>query len=140
MNVGDIMTKSVVTVHMDDSLERIRAIFEESGFHHLIVVDERKVVGVISDRDLLKHLSPFLGVELMERAQDERTLVKKAHQVMRRKPVTVFETTSLEQACELILSSKVTCLPVVARDGSMRGIVTWRDFLPLCFASDCAAA
>jgi CBS domain-containing protein len=57
MNVADIMTRSVVSVDVNDTLQRIHAIFEESKFHHVIVTDEGRIVGVVSDRDLLKNLS-----------------------------------------------------------------------------------
>ncbi len=60
-NLADIMTRAVVTVHMDDTLERIREIFDDCGFHHLVVIDDARVVGVISDRDLLKHLCPSMN-------------------------------------------------------------------------------
>ena len=58
ITVGEIMSSKVVTVEMDDSLEVIRDIFRKVKFHHLIVVDGKKIVGIITDRDLLKAISP----------------------------------------------------------------------------------
>ena len=133
MKLGDIMTKSVVTVHLDDTLQRIRDIFGESEFHHLVVTDEGKVVGVISDRDLLKQLSPFAGHLLMERQQDLNIFKRRAHQIMRRRPVVAREHMPLAEASDLLMRKGVTCLPIVSRDWRVRGIVTWRDLLPLCF-------
>ena len=129
MKLGDIMTKSVVTVHMDDTLERIRDIFEESKFHHLLVIDEGKLVGVISDRDLLKHLSPFIGTVWMERRQDVNTLKRTAHQIMQRRPVVAHESMPIDEATDLVLRERVSCLPIVFPDRRVCGIVTWRDLL-----------
>ena len=136
MKLADVMTKSVVTVHMDDTLQRIQEIFGESKFHHLVVLNEGRVVGVISDRDLLKHLSPFVGNDWMERRQDLNTLKRRAHQIMRRKPVVAHENTSVEEATDLLLREGVSCLPIVSPDRRVRGIVTWHDLLRHCVSCE----
>lgn len=53
------MSRKVVTVAPDDSLEKVRALFAQFHFH-LLVVGERQLLGVVSDRDLLKALSPYV--------------------------------------------------------------------------------
>ena len=136
LTVGDIMTRKVVTVKLDDTLLRIREIFDECFFHHLVVVKCRQVVGVISDRDLLKNLIPFVDNQWMERRQDVNTLKRKAHQIMRRSPIVTGEKVSVAQATAYLLAQKVTCLPVVDGDDNLRGIVTWRDLLPHCTFCD----
>jgi acetoin utilization protein AcuB len=140
MTLGDIMTKSVVTVRMDDTLQRIRDIFEESSFHHLIVTKDGKVVGVISDRDLLKHLSPFVGNALMERRQDVNLMKRKAHQIMHRQPVIARPDAPIGEAMELLLGKRLSCLPVVTADHRLCGVVTWRDFLAHAVGNDRAEA
>lgn len=47
--VGVIMTSKVVTIEMDDFLEVIRDIFRKVKFHRLIVVNGKKIVGVMPD-------------------------------------------------------------------------------------------
>jgi acetoin utilization protein AcuB len=136
MTLGDIMTKSVVTVHMDDTLNRIQEIFEESKFHHLLVTDQGRVVGVISDRDLLKHLSPFAGNALMERKQDLNLLKRRAHQIMHRKPVVARPDMPVADATALLLRERISCLPVVTGDRRVCGVVTWRDLLAHSIGGD----
>jgi acetoin utilization protein AcuB len=88
MHVRDIMSKTVVTVEMDDSLRTVKEIFDHLHFHHLLVVDEGKLFGVISDRDVLKAPSPRLGT-MAESSSHSATLNKRVHQIMNR-PVGIL--------------------------------------------------
>jgi acetoin utilization protein AcuB len=91
-------------------------------------VEGNKLVGVISDRDVLKAISPFIGT-LSEHTHDLVTLNKKAHQIMNHKPITVFNDTSLHAAATIMLNNNISCLPVVSPEGGIEGIVTWKDIL-----------
>lgn len=128
MEVCDLMSRKVVTVGMDDWLSTVRKLFEQRGFHHLLVVERDKVVGVISDRDLFKNLSPFIGIP-SARSQDECTLRRRVHQIMTRKLIGVPPDTSVEQAAVLMLEHNVSCLPVLSLEQRPLGIVTARDLL-----------
>ena len=99
-SIGEIMTARVVTIEMDDSLEVIRDIFRKVRFHHLLVVDNEKLVGVISDRDVLKAISPYVGT-MSETNRDHATLNKRAHQIMSHYPVTVRQFCPLQEAARL---------------------------------------
>lgn len=126
--VAAIMTRRVVTVSMDDSLRRVRDIFDSERFHHLLVVEAGRVVGVLSDRDLLKHLSPFVG-KINERQQDVGTLDRRVHQVMSRPLVSGTADMTLGEAGGLMLARGVSCLPILGEAGRCQGIVTLRDLL-----------
>jgi acetoin utilization protein AcuB len=129
MKLEQIMSTRVITVGMDDKLETIQALFERFHFHHLIVLGENDfLVGVVSDRDLLKALSPFLST-LVERTQDLRTLKKPVHQIMARKPITAAKDLAVEEAAVLMLNKGISCLPIVRADRTVEGIVTDKDIL-----------
>jgi acetoin utilization protein AcuB len=128
MKVADIMTKNVVTIGMDDSLEEINRIFEKHKFHHVLVMEDKKLVGIISDRDVLKQISPFINT-LSEDSRDLKTLKTKAHQIMTRKPVVVIENYGLKDAANVFLRKNVSCLPVVSPWGKVTGILSWKDIL-----------
>ena len=134
-SIGEIMTARVVTVEMDDSLEVIRDIFKKVRFHHLLVVDNEKLVGIISDRDVLKAISPYVGT-MSETNRDRATLNKRAHQIMSHYPVTVRQSCPLQEAAHLMLTRGVSCLPVTSSDGIIRGIVTWKDVFTAFLDSD----
>ena len=128
MKLTSIMTKKVVTVGMDTTLGKIYEIFNQKKFHHLLVVEDNQLCGVISDRDVLKAISPFLDT-LAEQSRDLSTLKKKAHQIMTRKPITISKELSSKDAAKLILQKNISCLPIVSSDGCIDGIVTWKDLL-----------
>ena len=128
MNVSHIMTSKTITIGMDDSLRRVRDLFEEHEFHHLLVVENRRVVGVISDRDLLRNVSPFID-RIAERSQDLATLNRRVHQIMTRHPVTITPEKSVEDAAQVMFEHGVSCLPVVTEYRHPAGIVTSRDLL-----------
>lgn len=134
--IKSIMTREVVSVSMDETLERVRAVFEADRFHHLIVTEHGLPVGVLSDRDVLKCLSPYVGT-MGEARRDAATLKKRVHQMMSRRLVPVTPETPVPRACELMLSEGVTCLPVLDEDRRCVGIVTWRDLLRWCVAGAC---
>jgi acetoin utilization protein AcuB len=129
MTLGKIMTARIVTVEMDDRLEVVKEIFDTMGFHHLLVVDEhKKLSGVLSDRDLLRALSPYVG-SATETARDLATLNKRVHQIMTRRPITLRQESGIAEAVELLLKNRISCLPIVDEDFKPVGIVSWRDLL-----------
>ena len=119
---------STHAVTMDDSLARARDLFNEFHSHHLPIVQGLELLGIISDRDLLKAVSPNIGT-LSETDRDRATLNKRAHQIMSRKLITVAADTTVEAAARLLLGHRVSCLPVVTTTGHLEGIITWRDLL-----------
>ncbi len=126
MLVQDVMSRHVITIDMDRTLEDVRRVFEAAPFHHLVVMEDRQVVGVVSDRDLLENLSPFLG-KMAERSQDVASMNRRAHQIMTRHPRTVSPESSVADAGGLMLRERISCLPVVDDAGALVGILTLRD-------------
>ena len=139
MSIESIMTLAVVQVKMDDSLRVIGQFFQDSKIHHIMVVEEKRLIGVISDRDYLKSISPFIGTA-SELERDTATLHKRAHQIMSRKLITITPEASLEEAARLLLEHKISCLPVVTGDSHIEGIITWRDIIKAMTASSYRAS
>jgi acetoin utilization protein AcuB len=128
MRIEDLMKKSVVTVQMDDSLKTVKEIFDKLRFHHLLVVESGELVGVISDRDLLKALSPNIGTAA-ETTRDSGTLKKKVHQIMTRKLVTLGPSARISEAIDVFNKHNISCIPVVDEAQKPVGIISWRDIL-----------
>jgi acetoin utilization protein AcuB len=128
MKVAEIMTSRLITIGLDDSLATIQGLFHSHRFHHVMVVSGAHLRGVISDRDVLRHLSPFVETAGSQR-RDEATLALHAHQVMTRHPITVTPQTDARDATRLLIDHGISCLPVVDSGGRLVGVVTWKDLL-----------
>lgn len=126
MKISQIMSTPVVTVGMDDRLQQVYEIFNKAKFHHLLVVDGHKLQGVVSDRDLLKALSPRVG-SVMATDHDNASLNKRVHQIMSRKLVVINQNQTVLHAVKLFNTNNISCLPVVNDAGEWVGIVSWRD-------------
>ena len=126
MQVKEIMSKSPLTIEMDTPLKEIKNIFDNIRIHHVLVVDEGKLFGIISDRDLLFALSPHIGTTA-ETTRDLATLNKKAHQILTRKPVTISPNASIYDAIGIFNQQDISCLPVTDENQKAIGILSWRD-------------
>ncbi|WP_416308463.1 CBS domain-containing protein [Neptunicella sp. SCSIO 80796] len=126
MKISKIMSKPVVTVGIDDRLEKVHDIFAHAHFHHLLVVAGSKLLGVVSDRDLLKAISPRVGSKTATE-KDNASLNKRVHQIMTRKLVVINQDQTVMHAVKLFNANSISCLPVVNDAGEWVGIVSWRD-------------
>ena len=128
MSVSDFMTPNPVKVGTEHTLASIRELFEEHHFHHVLVTEHGKLVGIISDRDVLKALSPFVG-KYEEELRDTHTMIKRAYELMTRDPITVSPEAPIIEAVRLMHEKGLSCIPVVNSSKQPLGILTWRDLV-----------
>ncbi|MFQ3281515.1 CBS domain-containing protein [Reinekea sp.] len=124
MLVKNIMTAKVYTVEATSSFTTMQAIFEREAFHHLLVEDQGLLLGVISDRDILKNISEQVRNDNLEFPQ---TLT--AEDIMTTPVISVDQETPINTASILLLENNISCLPVVDADYNIDGILTWKDIL-----------
>lgn len=118
MKVKDLMkTRNLVSVAPDDELAVAAHIMRWAGVRHLPVVDARRVVGVITEGDLLRH-----------RAEGERSLKDAVRTRMTAPAETVAPDEEVAAACALMVARRIGCLPVVD-DGLLIGILTRSDVI-----------
>lgn len=132
MQIEKIMTESVHTVAPTITLGELRKVFADVSYHHLLVVEHNRLVGVISDRDVLRMSSPALdggfdGDEMSP--QDQALLQRQAVDFMATRLVTARPDTLIDTAAILLLENNISCLPVVGEQTTVAGIVTWKDML-----------
>ena len=127
MVVEQIMTKSPITVAPEDSLRRAIALMKEGKFRRLPVVENDRLIGIVTDRDI--RLAANSPVILRERWQDEFLLDHvKVDACMTPDPITVSPDTSIEEAARLMRGLKVGGLPVL-KGHKLVGIITETDIL-----------
>lgn len=128
MAIDRIMNRQVVSVELDDNLATVKDIFDNAHFHHLLVMEDGRLEGIISDRDLLLAISPNIGTRA-ETPKDRQALKRPAHQIMTRDPLTLPHSASIFEAIRLFNRNNISCLPVLDVDGNPIGVVTLRDIL-----------
>ena len=79
MTVAHAMSTALITVEMDFTLDVIEQIMIKRHIGHVLVVDQSKLVGIISDSDVKKQISPRSHSDLATTAE-QRLLFIKAHQ------------------------------------------------------------
>ena len=127
--VAELMTRDIVTLSEEDNLEGIADAMKRYSFRHVPVVDGDRLVGIVSDRDVLRlAMSPLLEPNAQldtEHGLEEQTFVAR---IMTRDPITVGSDASLAEAAELMVVHKIDALPVVEGE-RLVGIVTSEDVL-----------
>lgn len=127
MLVADRMHRDVITIDREASLRRARRVMENHSIRHLPVVEGRRLVGILTDRDL-RHAAPSSAGSLMPRERDEFMDYVRAGQVMTRRLITATPGTPMGDAARLLLRYRIGCLPVV--EGRLLvGILTTSDLL-----------
>jgi len=125
MIVQNRMTKNPETISPEEFLASGLVEMHKGGFRRLPVVQDGKLIGIITDRDLREHAA------LLEQT--------KISAVMTKDLLTVTPRATLEQAAKLMLSHKISGLPVTDA-GQLVGVITTSDilqaFLDMLGASD----
>lgn len=123
MQVRDIMSRPVVRAHPTTSVEEAAAVLVENGYAALPVVEDDRVVGIVTEADLVRGRIP---------AGDAGTTAARTStrvgEVMTTAPLTrVPDSDVADVVCEM-LDRRLRAIPIVA-DGELVGIVTRRDVL-----------
>ncbi|HLC92327.1 MAG TPA: IMP dehydrogenase [archaeon] len=101
------------TISSTDSLTRIRELKREFGINSFPVVDGGKLVGIVTNRDLLF----------------EEDYNKKVSEIMtpRKDLITIEKEVSYEEAREILHKNRIEKLPIVGKDGLLKGLITITD-------------
>lgn len=130
MTVADIMSTDVITLIEDETLAHAKRCMDRGRIRHLPVLRDRKLVGLVTHRDLLAaSFSIFAEVEPVEQRRIFVTVP--VAEAMHRDVITVRPDEPVADAARTLLDNKWGCLPVVDDGGDLVGIVTEADFLRL---------
>lgn len=122
--VRDVMVENVTSVHPDTPIAEAAQLMAEQNLRRMVVVDYRdKVIGVVSQRDLLK---PYL---FADQADVPPPSAEVEHVLSGRNPVTVSPELLLVKAAIVLATNKIGCLPVVGHRQQLVGLLTTTDLL-----------
>jgi CBS domain-containing protein len=137
--VSDVMTPEVPTVHESATVEEIFELLVSSAHKRVVVVDDqRRVVGIIADSDLISRVSreswpgviellrariPIARISGEARRHLQKLRAKSVKELMTREVITVHEKMPVASALALSAEKRAKRLPVVDDDGKLLGIV-----------------
>ncbi len=126
MLVKNWMSKNVITIGVDNSMQDATAILKQHRIRILPVVKKGKLVGIITDRDLKRaSASDATTLEVHELLY---LLMKiKIKDIMTRNPIAVPLDWTVEETAELLLSNKISGAPVVDEKDMVVGVITQTD-------------
>lgn len=142
MKVADLMTVDVLSVRPETSLKDVARILSTCGISGLPVVDgEERVVGVISEADILAKERRPRRESLLRRLRGERgdgakSSARTAGEAMSAPAITIGPRRWVDAAAALMLDRGIKRLPVVDDDGRLVGIVTRADLVTAFVSSD----
>jgi len=133
--VQDVMTTDLITVSPYDTLETVSELFSENNFHHLIVIEDNKLVGIVSSTDLerAKH-GKSLFINKSEESFEE-ALLKSIYvgSIMSVNVTALLDTDTLKTAYHSFKENAYRCLPVNNKDEKLVGLITPIDLLDYAF-------
>lgn len=126
--VSSIMTDKVLTISPEDKVKLAKETFEVHGIHHLPVLEEEQLVGILSNSDML-HFLRYLDKDSQEPyLNDLRLKNYKVGEIMQTNLLTVNEQDSIRSVLEVFSQNVVHALPVM-KGAELIGIVTTQDIV-----------
>jgi acetoin utilization protein AcuB len=138
--IKNIMTEQVVCLGTDDNLASAMEAMKNGKFRHVPIVDtEGVLVGIVSDRDVLRYL-PFVGGQRLPGTDAFRSslfhvdtrdpsLSLPIASIMTRNVTYIRQNCVTYNAVKMLHELKISCLPVVDDEKKLRGIVTVADVM-----------
>ena len=130
MFVSRTMTRKVITIDQEASILDAQERLAKNKIRHLPVIDkDRRLIGIITDRDIRSALPYNSLLEHCSEEEKERVAKFKVKDIMTKDPISISPTYTIQDALLLIQNSKVGALPVVDDDHKLKGIISVRDLL-----------
>lgn len=137
--ISSIMTKDVITLSPDASISQAAEIFKDKKIHHIPVVNDMKLIGIVSKSDYLFFRRGFLNDNTDERIEDIRMNNYEVQDIMTQGIATMEPTDKINVALEVFKENMFHAIPIV-EDGNLKGIVTTYDIISTLAKSNGAVA
>lgn len=130
-SVSTIMTAPLYTASPSDPVAVLDKIFKEHRIHHVPVIEEGKVVGIISKSDFLFLLRGFTQNAVDSFRETAKLQAFKVNEIMQQEVVTLRRTDTIKRAVEILAENRFRCLPVVDEHENLTGIITTHDIIDM---------
>jgi acetoin utilization protein AcuB len=122
------MTSNVITASPETTLADALKLTRGNRIRHLPVVDNNKLVGIVTDRDLRLAMPPIWASDTDHALLRDALVTKQVEEVMVTEIITTSPTTPIENAARKLYEHRIGCLPVMEGD-ELVGIITETDLL-----------
>ena len=127
--ISEIMTTHLYAVQEHEPVSRACAIMAEYHLRHVPVLRGRRLVGLISHRDLCRAMPSSLLEATEHKAHGFIDSLARVEDVMIRAPRTMRPEDTMKSALEVLIETKYGCLPIVGDHDELVGIITSHDML-----------
>ncbi len=130
MLVKNWMSQTIISVELNDSIQKASQLFNEHRIRSLPVLDSGRLVGIVSDRDLKKaSVSEDSGLDPNELIY-LNTRIKIA-EIMTADPLTASPDVTVDEIANIMYHKKISGMPVVNSSGELVGMITQGDIFRL---------
>ncbi len=127
-SVSQIASTALITIQMGQKLSDARKLMQVNQIHHVPVVNGTKLVGLLSAVDLASLSLTSFGSD--ERSNDAILDNQfSVEDVMSKNVVTIKPTTSIREVAEMLAEGHFHSLPIVDKEGNLKGLVTSTDLI-----------
>jgi acetoin utilization protein AcuB len=126
MLVTNWMSKNVITIKEDDSMQEAMKLMKQHSIRMLPVLKDGRLVGVLTDRDL-KRASASDATTLDVHEMLYLITKIKVKNIMSKNPIAVAPNLTVEETAEILLNNKISGAPVVDEKGKLVGTITQTD-------------
>ncbi len=134
-SVEEFMSPHVFSARPDDAALTAIRLMRDKQVRHLAVIDDDGLVGIISDRDVLRGNPRAVSKQAISASQLRVSPQVLVDGIMTKQPQVVSKTDTLAQAASIMVQHKIGALPVLD-NGKLSGIITETDLLT-AFVADC---
>ena len=128
LTVARWMSPNVITINQADPVSLAFELLLTNDIRHLPVLSPKKLVGIITDRDLHEALVPS-DPDHTHRSMYHTVKNIKAKEIMTPNPITIGLDEPVDHAAQIFFDRKIDCLPVKDAKGKLVGILTSTDIL-----------
>lgn len=125
--ISQIMAKVLIAVPTTKKISEVNQLFKDYDIRHIPVVETDRLVGIISNKDILK--IGFGAGDIDQEALNAIYDAYKLEDIMTKDPVVVSEDALIKDVAELFSKQRFHSLPIVNKKDELVGIVTTTDLI-----------